>query len=90
MSPLKLVAPWNNWFMLVTVETFQADRLPLRRAAPWNIWLMSVTPDRSGASTASYAMLAAPLNDPAMVAQVMFPHCPMDCSFAAFALLPPR
>ena len=76
--------------MSVTEETSQLERLPLKAVAPANIRVMSVTPERSGASSALYSMLEAPRNAEFMVSHSMFPHCSMDCSFAALVLSPDR
>ena len=75
--------------MSVTCETSHDDISPLKDCAFRNMSDMSVTPDRSGVSSALYVSSVALWNAPAMLPHFMEPHCSMDCSFAAFALLLP-
>ena len=85
----KLAAPRNMPDMSVTCDTFQAEISPLNEVN-LNMPDMLVTLLRSGTSAALYTMFSAPSKAPPMLVQDALPHCPMDCSFAAFALLPPR
>ena len=85
--PLKAVAPKNMPFMSVTPETSQPERSPSNFSASRNMFCMEDTCERSGASVALYTMLDAPWNAPSIVVQVMFPHCSMDRSLSAFAVV---
>ena len=88
---LKDPAPANMPDMSVTPETSQDDRSPSNFVALLNMLDMSVTLDRSGASVAPYPMFVAFWKASAILLHVIvFPHCSMDCSFAAFSESPAR